>query len=95
MHAANATLDWSGDLRSEITRYHSKKPPSRVTTRCDEWNQTFLEIDCDRLQGPFTSPHSLSVNGNRSIALGKIMQSMLPTATQDSQYTVDNAHIDN
>ena len=28
--------DRSGDLRSETTRYYSKKPSSKVTTHCDE-----------------------------------------------------------
>ena len=62
----------SGDLRSRITRYYSKKPSGRVRTRCDKENQAFLTMDCDRLQSSFTSPHSLSVNGNSSsIALGE------------------------
>ena len=60
----------SGELRSRITRYYSKKPSGRVRTRCDEENQAFLTMDCDRLQGLFTSPHSLSINGSSSVALG-------------------------
>ena len=67
-HTTNAALDRSGDLRSGITRYYSKKPFSRITTCFDEENQAFLTMDCDRLQGPFTSPHSLSVNRNSSVA---------------------------
>ena len=51
-HTANALLDQSGDLRSGITRYYSKKTSSVVTTRYDEENQAFLTMDCDRLQGP-------------------------------------------
>ena len=70
-HITNAALDRSGFLRSGITRYYSKKPSSVVTTRCDEENQVFLTMDCDRLQGPFTSPHSLSVNGSSSVAPGE------------------------
>ena len=64
VHAASATLDQSGDLQCGKTRYCSKKPSSRVTTRCDKENQAFLTMDFDRLQGPFTSLHSLSVNGS-------------------------------
>ena len=37
---------------NRITRYYSKKPSSRVKTHCDEENQAFLTMDCDRLQGP-------------------------------------------
>ena len=74
-HAANAALDRSGDLRSGITRYYSKKPSSRVSTHCDEENQVFLTMDCDRLQGPFTSLHSLSVNGSSSVAPGETIRS--------------------
>ena len=75
MHTVNATLDRSRNLRSGITRYYSKKPSSRVTTRCDEENQVFLTMDCDRLQGPFTSLHSLSVNGSSSVAPGETIRS--------------------
>ena len=74
-HAANAALDRSGFLRSEITRYYSKKPSSKVTTHRDDENQVFLTMDCDRLQGPFTSPHSLSVNGNSSVTPGETIRS--------------------
>ena len=74
-HTTNAALDQSGDLRSGITRYYSKKPSSRVPTRCDEENQAFLAMDCDRLQGLFTSPHSLSVNGSSSVTPGKTIHS--------------------
>ena len=74
-HTANAALDRSGFLRSEITRYYSKRPSSRVTTRCDEKNQVFLTMDYDRLQGSFTSPHSLSVNGSSSVAPGETIRS--------------------
>ena len=56
------------DLRSGMIRYYSKKPSSRVTTRCDEEYQAFLTMDCDSLQGPLTYTHSLSVNGSSSIA---------------------------
>ena len=73
-HTTNAALDRSGDLRSGITRYCSKKPSSRVTTRCDEENQAFLTMDCDRLQGLFTSPHSLSVNGSSSVTPGETIR---------------------
>ena len=74
-HTTNAVLDRSGDLRSGITRYYSKKPSSRVTTRCDEKNRAFLTMDCDCLQGPFTSPHSLSVNGSSSVTPGETIRS--------------------
>ena len=74
-HTTNAALDRSGDLRSRITRYYSKKPSSRVTTRCDEEYQAFLTMDYDRLQGPFTSPHSLSVDGSGSVAPGETIRS--------------------
>ena len=74
-HTANAALDQSGFLRSGITRYYSKKPSSKVTTRCDEENQVFLTMDCDCLQSPFTSPHSLSVNGSSSVAPGETIHS--------------------
>ena len=74
-HAANAALDRSGFLRSGITRYYSKKPCRKVTTRCDEENRVSLTMDCDRLQGPFTSPHSLSVNGSSGVALGETIRS--------------------
>ena len=74
-HTTNAALDRSGDLRSGITRYYSKKPFSRVTTRFDEENQVSLTMDCDRLQGPFTSPHSLSVNRSSSVAPGETIRS--------------------
>ena len=75
MHAANATLDRSGDLRSEITRDYSKKLSSIVTTHFDEENQAFLTTNCDHLQGPFTSPHSLSVNGSSRVAPGETIRS--------------------
>ena len=84
-HAANATLDRSGDLRSRITRDCSKKLSSMVITRCDEENQAFLTTDCNRLQGPFISPHSRR----------NYTQSALRTVVQGGQYTVDNAHGDN
>ena len=67
-HTTNAALDWSRDLRSGMIRYYSKKPSSRVTTRCDEEYQAFLTMDCDSLQGLLTYTHSLSVNGSSSIA---------------------------
>ena len=66
-YAANAALDRSGDLRSRRTTVYSKKPSSMVTTRCDTENQVFLATHCDRLRGPFISPHFLSVNGSSSI----------------------------
>ena len=74
-HTANAVLDQSGDLRSGIARYYSKKPSSKVSTRCDKGNQAFLTMDCDSLQGPFTYPHSLSVNGSSSVAPGETIHS--------------------
>ena len=51
------------------TRDYSKKPSSMVTTRCGEEDQVFLTTNCDRLQGPFTSLHSLSVNESSGVAL--------------------------
>ena len=72
MYAADATLDRSGDLRSERARAYPKKPSSMVTTRSDKKNQAFLTMDCDRLQGPFTSSHSLSVNISSDSAPGKL-----------------------
>ena len=57
-HAANATLDRSGNLRSGITRDYSKKPSIMETTHFDGENQVFLAADCDCLEGPFTSPRS-------------------------------------
>ena len=74
-HTANAALDRSGDLRFGITRYYSKKPSSRVTTCCDKENQAFLTMDCDGLQGPFTSPHSLFENGSSNVAPGETIRS--------------------
>ena len=74
-HTANAALDRSGFLRFGMTRYYSKKPSSKVITCCDEENQVFLTMDCDRLQGPFTSPHSLSVNGSSSVPPGETIRS--------------------
>ena len=65
----------SGDLRSGLTRHYSKKRSSKETTRFDEENQAFLTADCGRLQVPFTSPHSLSVNGSSSVAPGKTIRS--------------------
>ena len=71
-HTMNAALNRSGFLRSGITRYYSKKPSNRVTTRCDEENQVFLTKDCDRLQDPFTSLHSSFVNESSSVAPGEM-----------------------
>ena len=65
----------SGDLRSGLTRDYSKKLSSKETTRFDEENQAFLTADCGCLQVPFTSPHSLSVNGSSGIAPGKTIRS--------------------
>ena len=48
---------------------------SKETTRFDEENQAFLTADCGRLQVPFTSPHSLSVNGSSGISPGKTIRS--------------------
>ena len=53
----------------------AKKPSSRVTTCCDKENQALLTMDCDHLQGSFTSPHSLSVNGNSNFILGETIPS--------------------
>ena len=66
---------WSGDLRSGLTRDYSKKLSSKETTRFDEENQAFLTADCGRLQVPFTSPHSLSLNGSSGVAPGKTIRS--------------------
>ena len=74
MYVANATLDQSWDLWSNITRDYSKKPFSRVKLTLTE-NQVFLIKDCDRLQGQFTSLHSLSKNGSSNVALGETIQS--------------------
>ena len=63
---------WSGDLRSGLTRDYSKKLSSKETTRFDEENQAFLTADCGRLQVPFTSPHSLSLNGSTASLLEKL-----------------------
>ena len=68
-HAANATLDGSGDLQFGVTRDYPKKPSRLVTTHFDKENQVFLTTNCDHLQGPLTSLHSLSVNGSSGIAL--------------------------
>ena len=65
----------SGDLRSGLTRDYSKKLCSKETTLFDEENQAFLTADCGRLQVPFTSPHSLSVNGSSGVAPGKTIRS--------------------
>ena len=45
------------------------------TTRFDEENQAFLTANCGRLQVPFTSPHSLSVNGSSGVAPGETIRS--------------------
>ena len=66
---------WSGNLRTRLTRDYSKKLSSKETTHFDEENQAFLTADCGRLQGPFTSPHSLSVNESSSVAPGKPIRS--------------------
>ena len=66
---------WSGDLQPELTRDYSKKFSSKETTRFDEENQAFLTADCGRLQGPFTYPHSLSLNGSSGVAPGKTIRS--------------------
>ena len=76
MYAANTALDRSGDLRSGKTTVYSKKPSSIVITRYDEDNQMFLVTHCDCLQGLFISPHSLSVNGSRSIVPGETIRSL-------------------
>ena len=62
----------SGNLRTALTRDYSKKLSSKETTHFDEENQAFLTADCGRLQGPFTSLHSLSVNESSSVAPGKL-----------------------
>ena len=64
-----------GDLRSGLTRDYSKKLSSKETTHFDEENQAFLTADCGHLQVPFTSPHSLSVNGNSGVAPGETIRS--------------------
>ena len=65
----------SGNLRTGLTRDNSKKLSSKETTHFDEENQAFLTADCGRLQVPFTSPHSLSVNESSSVAPGKTIRS--------------------
>ena len=65
----------SGDLWSGLTRDYSKKLSSMETTRFDEENQAFLTADCGRLQVPFTSLQSLSVNGISGIAPGETTRS--------------------
>ena len=65
----------SGDLRSGITRDYSKKLSSMETTRFDKENQAFFTADCGRLRVPFTSPHSLSVNGSSGVAPGETIRS--------------------
>ena len=64
------------------------------TTRFDEENQAFLTADCGRLQVPFTSPHSLSVNGSSGIALGETLRSWSIVLRHKvaSQYIVDYAN---
>ena len=66
---------WSGDLRSRLTTDYFKKLSSKETTRFDEENQAFLTADCGRLQVPFTSPHSLSLNGSSGVAPAKTIRS--------------------
>ena len=84
----------SGDLRSGLTRDYSKKLSSKETTRFDQENQAFLTADCGRLQVPFTSPHSLSLNGSSGVAPGKTIcsRSMVLRHKVYSQYTVDYAN---
>ena len=65
----------SGDLRSGLARDYSKKLSSKETSLFDEENQAFFTADCGRLQVPFTSPHSLSVNGSSAVAPGKTIRS--------------------
>ena len=65
----------SGDLRSGLARDYSKKLSSKETSLFDEENQAFFTVDCGRLQVPFTSPHSLSVNGSSAVAPGKTIRS--------------------
>ena len=65
----------SGDLRSGLTRDYSKKLSSMETSLFDEENQAFFTADCGRLQIPFPSPHSLSVNGSSGVAPGKTIRS--------------------
>ena len=65
----------SGDLRSGLTRDYSTKLSSKETTRFDEENQAFLTADCGSLEVPFTSPHSLSVNGSSGVAPRKTIRS--------------------
>ena len=66
---------WSGDLRSGLTRDYSKKLSRKETTRFDEENQAFSTADCGRLQIPFISPYSLSLNGSSGVAPGKTIRS--------------------
>ena len=84
----------SGDLRSGLARDYSKKLSSKETTRFDEENQAFLTANCGRLQVPFTSPHSLSVNGSSGVAPGKTIRSrsIVLRPAQGSQYTVHYAN---
>ena len=65
----------SGDLRSGLIKDYSKKLSSMETTRFDEENQAFLTANCGRLQVPFTSPHSLSVNGSSGVTPGVTIRS--------------------
>ena len=76
MYTANTALDRSGDLRSGKITVYSEKPYSIVITRYDEENQVLLVTHCDCLRGPFISPHSLSVNGSRSIVPGETILSL-------------------
>ena len=84
----------SGDSRSGLTRDYSKKLSSMETTRFDEENEAFLTAYCFRLQVPFTSPHSLSVNGSSGVAPGETIRSrsIVYTAAQGSQYTIHYAN---
>ena len=88
-------MDLSGDLQSWITRDYSKKPPSTVTTRCDEENQVFLTMDGDHLKGPFTSPHYLSVNGSSDVTLVGKLYKIDASYSGTSIYIVDYAYGNN
>ena len=82
-HAATAALDGQEFCHPGKPRYYSKKHSSRITTRCDEENQAFLTTNCDRLQGLFTSPHFLSVNGSSDDALGETIRSVVGNRVVD------------
>ena len=64
-------------MQSGLTRDYSKKLFSKETTLFDLENQVLFTADCGRLQVPFTSPHSLFVNGSSGVAPGETIHSIV------------------